>query len=84
MSKYKLLAKFMYKIQRFMQEGLGFDLFLEEQELFPREGSDWHEQELMKWRGGGRVFQADVQRPWGVWEHGIEGNMKRPVEGWVE
>lgn len=48
MSKYKLLAKFMYKIQRFMQEGLGFDLFLEEQELFPREGSDWHEQELMK------------------------------------
>lgn len=38
----------------------------------------------MKWRGGGRVFQADVQRPWGVWEQGIGGNMKRPVEGWVE
>jgi len=38
----------------------------------------------MKWRVRGRVFQADAQRPWGVREEGIGGNMKRPVEGWVE
>ena len=36
---------------------------------------------MERWRQSSRQM---CRGPGGVREHGIEGNMKRPVEGWVE